>query len=71
MCETDCGSPWELPGGLASGPTSRATRPRRMKQQDLDSVIRRIKTLTAQVGGSAGNEETPRRSPAAHGKPAG
>ncbi len=64
-CETDCGSPRELPGGLASGAIVQggATAAARAKQQDLDSVIRRIKTLTAQVSGSAGHEEAPAAQP--------
>lgn len=61
-CETDCGSPRELPGGLASGAIVQGGATA-AKQQDLDSVIRRIKTLTAQVSGSAGHEEAPAAQP--------
>ena len=58
--------------GTARGTGQRGDRPgrrrppARAKQQDLDSVIRRIKTLTAQVSGSAGNEEAPAAQPQPH-----
>ena len=54
--------------GNCPGTGQRGDRPGRRhrrgaKQQDLDSVIRRIKTLTAQVSGSAGHEEAPAAQP--------
>ena len=64
-CQADCGCPGDLPGAIVQGGAGAAAC---AKPQDLDSVIQRIKTLTAQVSNSSAREEPPPARPQSEGR---
>ncbi len=52
-CASDCGTPGGVPATFATVASALGGQVPAAKQQDLDRVLQRIKTLTAQVGAGA------------------